>query len=56
MLIVLDKTSPYSYSDGAHQELLYLPCDGKAHTYELQATNGSGTSTKSISVQTKKSA
>jgi hypothetical protein len=54
--IVLDKTSPYTYSDGAHRALLYLPCDGKAHTYELQATKDGATSTQSVSVQTKKSA
>ena len=54
--IVLDKTSPYTYSDGAHQELLYLPCDGKSHTYELQATSSKGTATKSITVQTTKTA
>jgi hypothetical protein len=54
--IVLDKTSPYTYSDGAHQALLYLPCDGKTHTYELQATKNGVTSSRTVSVQTKKSA
>jgi hypothetical protein len=54
--IVLDKTSPYTYSDGAHRELLYLPCDGKSHTYELQATKDGVTSSQSLTVQTKRSA
>ena len=41
-----------TYTDGTHAPLLYLPCDGKAHTYELVAINGSTRVTRTVTVRT----
>ena len=44
------------YPNGSQDELLPLACDGRSHTYKLVATAADGTTTKSISVTTKKTA
>jgi hypothetical protein len=41
------------YTDGRHQELLPLTCDGREHTYRLVARAGPDTSTATLRVSTK---
>jgi hypothetical protein len=50
----IDSGDPYTYSNGAHTEMLPLTCDGKSHTYKLTATGPGTTASQSITLQTKK--
>jgi hypothetical protein len=50
----IDNGAPYTYSNGAHTEMLPLKCDGKSHTYKLTATGPGTSASQSITLQTKK--
>jgi hypothetical protein len=50
----IDNGAPYTYSNGAHTEMLPLKCDGKSHIYELTATGPGTSASQSITLQTKK--
>lgn len=50
--LAIDGKQFASYPGGAQDQLEYLACDGKAHTYQLTAHAGSATATASKVVQT----
>ncbi len=53
VVLTIDGGSPLSYPNGARSPLVYLACDGRAHTYTLTAYGAGATrATASVTVRT----
>jgi hypothetical protein len=44
-----------TYPNGAQSPLVYLACDGKAHTYTLTASGGGTRASRTVTVRTQQS-
>ncbi len=51
VVLRIDGGDPYTYSNGAHTEMLPLTCDGKGHKYELTATAPGTRASQSITLR-----